>query len=168
VTISKTSHNKRRGNEHADLTKRGTRCAVICAGLRNSNVELAQCIEREEEDSAGAQAGRAGRRVRPVKLSSRAREEPHIGGEMPSRPTEITAVSSVPSSFLAAPATYHARCEPVSVYHRTSLRHAVLAQNLKISVTAVRSWTGVRAGKLSPKRLVAHSDGADRRLPGRQ
>src|SRR5258708_30858083 len=28
---------------------------------------------------------------------------PHIGGVMPSRPTEMAAASSVPSSFLAAP-----------------------------------------------------------------
>src|SRR6478672_5192506 len=29
---------------------------------------------------------------------------PHIGGVMPARPTEMAAASSVPSSFLAAPA----------------------------------------------------------------
>ena len=42
---------------------------------------------------------------------------------------------------------------------------AVLAQNLKINVTAVG-----RGGseKMQPKRLDAHSDGADRQLPGRQ
>ena len=44
---------------------------------------------------------------------------------------------------------------------------AVLAQNLKIIVTAVRAWTGT-SGNMRPKLLDAHSDGADRQLPGRQ
>jgi hypothetical protein len=43
----------------------------------------------------------------------------------------------------------------------------VLAQNLKISVAAIGGWTGW-SGKMQPKRLDAHSDGADHQLPGRQ
>jgi hypothetical protein len=44
------------------------------------------------------------------------------------------------------------------------LADAVLAQNLKINVTAVGRDA---SGNMQPKRLDAHSDGADRQLLGR-
>jgi hypothetical protein len=57
-------------------------------------------------------------------------------------------------------------CCPCPMEHRR--RHdggPVLAQNLKINVTAVGRGA---SEKMQPKQLDAHSDGADRQLPGRQ